>query len=128
MRYLFITLAMLGCGEKATDTGGTDTDTEVTDTDGGGTGCATLTEGGWTANGSCFGMLMTATLTVGSDGCSFEFSDWDMAMSVPEGGSVDGSDVSLTGAGWDDCTGTTDGTSISGSCGDGCTFDMAFDG
>jgi hypothetical protein len=73
-------------------------------------------------------MMMDATVTLRGDGCRFEFSDWNMGMSVPEGGKVEDGDVTLTGAGWDDCTGTTDGTSISGSCGDGCTYEMTFDG
>nr|MBA2320503.1 hypothetical protein [Deltaproteobacteria bacterium] len=87
-------------------------------------GCTAITEGDWTADGSCLGMMMSATLTVGTDGCSFEFSNWDMQMDVPDGGTVSGSDVTLTGDGWTDCTGTTDGTSINGTCGDGCAFDM----
>ncbi len=90
--------------------------------------CAALSEGPWSASGSCFGMVMTTTLTVDGDGCRFTLDDWDMEMSVPEGGAVDGSDVTLSGAGWDDCTGTTDGTSLEGSCGDGCTYEMTYDG
>jgi len=35
------------------------------------TGCTTLTEGGWEASGSCFGHEMTATLTLGTDECTF---------------------------------------------------------
>jgi hypothetical protein len=125
MRYLLLGL-LLGCGDASDSGGGTDgdadTDTDTdTDTE---TGCTPLTEGPWTADGSCFGMVMSATLTVGTDGCSFTFSDWDMAMSVPEGGTVAGSDIALTGANWDDCTGTTDGTSMQGTCGDGCAFTM----
>ncbi|MEZ4236867.1 MAG: hypothetical protein R3F59_12075 [Myxococcota bacterium] len=92
---------------------------------GGKDGCTAPAEGAWTMDGSCFGMEMSASVALDADGCSFTFSDWDMAMDVPAGGTVTGTDVALTGDGWDDCTGTTDGATISGTCGDGCTFDMA---
>ena len=72
---------------------------------------------------------MFATLTTtGDDGCTFELSDWSMAMSVPEGGTVAGEDVVLTGPYWDGCSGTTDGSSISGGCNTGCGFEMSHDG
>jgi hypothetical protein len=127
-----IGLALVGCagdGEKS-DTGATRTDTDTTDTDidtdfetdG---SCSPIVEGGWTANGSCFGMLMTATLTLSAQGCTFAFSDWDMAMDVPEGGKVSGADeVALTGPGWESCTGESDGATMSGTCDDGCTFEL----
>lgn len=101
-----------------------DTSDEHTDT----SACTELADGTWSASGTCFGMAMSATLT--SNGCSFAFSDWNMAMSVPEGGTVDGTDITFSGTGWDDCVGTTtDGTSIEGSCaGSGCTFEMSTGG
>lgn len=113
--------------------GGGTTDTDATDAagddDDSSPACTAVEGGPWSAIGSCFGMTMTATLTVGgADGCRFTFDEWNMMMSVPEGGRVEDSDVTLTGAGWDDCTGTTDGTSIEGSCGDGCTYEMTYDG
>jgi hypothetical protein len=91
-------------------------------------GCTAVAEGGWSASGSCFGHDMTATLTLGADGCSFTLSSWNMPMSTPDGGTVEGSEVMLDGADWTECTGTTDGSSISGTCSDGCDFDMISDG
>ena len=87
--------------------------------------CTEMLAGPWGANGDAFGMEMTTTATI-SD-CRATFSDWDMAMSVPEGATISGSDVALTGPDWDDCTGTLagDGMSITGECGDGAGFAMA---
>ena len=92
------------------------------------TGCVEVTQGPWSMNGSCFMHEMFATITTTGDGCAFEFSDWSMAMSVPEGGIVSGEDVALTGPYWDYCYGTTDGDSIDGGCTTGCTFGMDYDG
>ena len=127
---LHLILAAAACSGDKTDTADTDdTDAGTTDTDTNEpAGCTAPSEGVWTMSGSCFGMDMVGTLTLEADGCSFTFSDWDMAMSVPEGGTVSGNAVTFTGAGWNDCTGTTDGTSMSGGCGDGCTYDGSFDG
>ncbi len=131
MRYVRFLVPLLVACSGGTKDAETDTD-GVTDTPGTtdtAPACTAPTEGPWEATGSCFGMLMTATLTVGgADGCRFTFDEWNMQMSVPEGGRVDGTDVTLTGPGWDDCTGTTDGTSIEGSCGDGCTYEMTYEG
>jgi hypothetical protein len=90
--------------------------------------CTAPAEGPWTMNGSCFGMAMAATLTVEADGCSFTFSDWDMAMSSPTGGTVSGDEVTLDWPELDGCAGTTDGATMEGSCGDGCTWDGSADG
>lgn len=106
-------------------TDGDASDTQPGDDD---TDCVAVSEGAWSATGSCFGHEMTTTLTLEGDGCSFIFSEWSMAMSRPDGGTVEGSDVALTGDDWADCTGLADATSIEGTCGDGCVFDMSFAG
>ena len=122
---------VLGCtaSEDANDDP-TDPSDDTEDTDDETTApCVALTEGPWAANGTCFGHDMSATLTTtGDDGCTFELSDWSMAMSVPEGGSVADDDVVLTGPDWDGCSGTTDGESISGGCNTGCGLEMHYDG
>ena len=101
-----------------TDVADTDADTDVTPA------CDTITEGSWDASGSCFGMSMSADLTLGEDGCSFTLDNWNMNMSTPDGGTISGSDVTMTGDNWDDCTGTLDGDQIEGTCTDGCVFTM----
>lgn len=90
--------------------------------------CTEMMPGPWSAGGSAFGMDMTTTTAV--DGCTATFSDWNMAMSVPEGATISGSDVTFTGAGWDDCTGTLsdDGMEITGECSDGSALEMAMTG
>lgn len=87
--------------------------------------CTEVVAGPWNASGAAFGMEMTNTTSF-SD-CKATFADWDMAMSVPEGATISGADVALTGPDWDDCTGTItdDGMTITGQCGDGAGFLMA---
>lgn len=121
MRFLVPLLLCLGaCG---TPTSSTD-DTDVADTDATVT-CSTLTEGGWTMTGTCFGMTMSATLTLDGTGCAFTFSDWNMNMDVPKGGKVNGDIVTFTGAGWKDCSGTLAGDVVTGGCTNGCAYEMA---
>jgi hypothetical protein len=90
--------------------------------------CEPVTAGTWTMGGSCLGMSMPTTLSVDADGCSFTLGDWTMAMDVPEGGTVTDSEVTLSGSGWDDCTGTLAGDSIEGTCADGCSFTLEASG
>jgi hypothetical protein len=126
---LLLVLALVACGGDKTGTGSGETGTPTAgDDDDTTAACTTLSEGGWSMSGSCFGMMMSATLTLGQDGCSFTFSDWDMMMSAPEGGTVSGTDVTLDWADLGTCAGTTDGTSISGTCDSACGYDMTFDG
>lgn len=84
--------------------------------------CTEAMAGRWTGDGTCFGMEHSADVAV--DGCTLTFSNWNMAMSVPDGATISGDDVTFTGADWDDCTGTiaADGMSITGGCSDGCTL------
>lgn len=93
---------------------------------GGGDGdCTALADGTWSLGGAALGMAMTATVTMDPAACTFTFSEWSMAMVVPDGGVVDGDTVTLTGEGFDDCVGTIgeDG-GVEGTCGDGDAFTM----
>jgi hypothetical protein len=86
-----------------------------------------LQSGTWAVSGACFGHEMTVTLSVDSEGDTFTFADWSMAMGeeMPSGGTLSSADVTLTGDAWDDCTGTAsgEGDSMSGSCeSDGCAW------
>jgi hypothetical protein len=91
--------------------------------------CTPLVSGDWTIDGSAMGMPMGATVTMDAEGCTFSFSDWSMEMlSLPIGGSLDGSDLAMDGdAHWSSCAGTVneDGTEVSGRCSDdGTEFTM----
>jgi hypothetical protein len=122
-------LLWIGCSEENDDSAGdaeadadTDTDTDIdtdtdTDTD---ASCTVLTSGHWSMDGTAFGMAMDADLDTKEKGCSFTFSNWNMSMSVPEGGTVSGSTVALTGDSyWATCTGTAASeTEASGACSD----------
>lgn len=90
--------------------------------------CAAPTAGAWSWNGTCFGMVMSSTVSLGTDGCAFTVGDWDMAMSAPDGGTVSGDEVELDWTGKSDCVGTSDGDRLEGACGDGCTWTATFDG
>lgn len=100
-------------------------------TDGTDGSCVALQEGDWTTDGAAGGgMPMQATLTLGEDGCSFTFSDWNMAMTnLPAGGTVAGDQVTLSGdAYFETCTGTVnaDGSAASGICDDdGAGWEMS---
>jgi hypothetical protein len=128
IELLVLTVCLTGCSGDS-DTGGDgmsdDPTTPGDDDDTTAEACVVLREGAWAASGTCFGHEMTATLTLTEDGCAFTFSDWNMAMSTPTGGSVDDADVSLTGTDWNECQGTTTGTSMTGLCSDGCEFALA---
>lgn len=121
MRFLLSFALLVGaCSGGTTDTSDTDssdTDTTVT--------CTALPEGAWVLTGTCFGMTMGATLTLDDTGCAFTFSDWSMSMNVPEGGKVNGDTVKFTGAGWKACTGTVANDIVTGTCDDGCAYEMA---
>ncbi len=119
---LFFAVACGGSPDGTTDaTTPTDTDSTTEPP----VACTALVEGRWASSSeNCFGMGMDADLTLDAEGCEFTFSNWNMSMDAPEGGVVTGSDVTLTGAGWNDCVGTTDGTTLDAVCGSGCNFHM----
>ena len=57
-----------------------------------------LEDGHYDAFGKAFGMPMDADLTVDDTGCAFTFYRWNMYMSVPDGGTVVGDEVTLYGS------------------------------
>jgi len=130
---MLLVLALAGC-DGGSDSAASrdpeaDADTDIdsdTDTD---TGCTKMVEGVWSMSGSCYGMDMSATLTLDpKDSCTFAFSDWNMAMESPGGGSVSGTTLHLSGLDdWDTCEGKTDGKSAAGTCPGRayCVFEMA---
>jgi hypothetical protein len=90
--------------------------------------CVALADGDWTVDGAAFGMLMTGTVAMNADDCTFEFTAWDMPMdSLPTGGSIDGTDVQLDGDSfWKSCSGTVadDATRADGTCENGDDWSM----
>ena len=125
---------LAACEDKEEDTSeGANTGEDSGDTTAGDSGdttgdaCTALQEGRWSTTGACFGMPMDAEVTMDVDNCAFTFSDWNMAMSVPDGGTIAGDTLTFTGDGWTDCTGTIDedGSSVTGVCAEsGCAFGM----
>jgi hypothetical protein len=119
---------VLGCGgntgaEDSDDTDVADSDTTATSTE----ACTALTSGRWAGTGAAFGMAMEADLAVDDGGCGFTFSNWNMSMSVPDGGVVAGDTVTFTGnAFWSSCSGTiTNDGAFGGTCSDdGSDFEM----
>jgi len=81
--------------------------------------CAQLSIGRWSANGAAFGMQMDVDLAFNATACSFALSNWSMQHgSLPTGGQVVGSTVSLAGAKalWQTCAGVVTAGVISGKC------------
>lgn len=127
---MLVCVAVVGCNTGGDSDAGGDTngsDTEATDGTNDAAPCAVLEAGSYTAKGSCFGMKMGADLAFDVDSCTFTFDNWSMDMSVnPDGGTVDGDDVTMTGGGMDGCTGTIDGGTMQGVCDDGCAWTFTF--
>jgi hypothetical protein len=87
--------------------------------------CPGLPAGTYAASGSCFGMEMTVELTPIGDDCAFTLTGWSMDHGdAPDGGQVSGADVSLTGPGFEGCTGELTDGALSGLCPDGCAWDL----
>ena len=99
--------------------GDTDTDTDVS--------CEPIDEGRWTMGGTQFGMTMAADVAVDVAACAFAFSNWNMAMSVPDGGTMNGTAIQLTGSDdWSTCTGVAESaTEASGTCASGGSWTMS---
>lgn len=87
--------------------------------------CETLADGSYEVRGSCFGMTMTVSVDMDDPACTFVLDDWSMDHGEqPDGGTVDGDQVSLSGEGFEGCTGTVDGDGVSGICEDGCAWEL----
>lgn len=88
---------------------------------GGGSGdCTALEDGEWTFEGAAIGMSMSGIVGMDVTGCTFDITEWSMAMSdLPTGGEVVGDEVTLAGDSyWSGCTGkvNAEGTEVSGTC------------
>lgn len=91
--------------------------------------CVILSSGEYRTTGSCFGMAMDVDLTFDEGTCSFTLDNWSMNMGpTVESGTVDQTSVTLSGNGWEDCTGEVDGEDFSGTCTDGCAWNFGFQG
>jgi hypothetical protein len=97
--------------------------------------CVALVDGDWVldspgeGSGAPFGTPVGAVLTMDPEGCTFAL-DWNMGVSLPSGGAIDGDELTLAGddEGWATCVGdvAADGASVDGSCDSGA-FTMALD-
>lgn len=91
--------------------------------------CVALVDGDWVLDGPVFGTPVGAVLTMDVDGCTFTL-DWNMGVSLPSGGAVDGDQLTLVGddEAWSSCVGTVadGGASVEGTC-DAGVFTMALD-
>jgi hypothetical protein len=137
MRTVFESIllaSLLSCSGKGDDSTGagseTDADTDAdsdtdtdTDTD---VSCTPIEAGHWDVGGTQLGMPMEADVAVDTKTCTFTFSNWSMAMSTPDGGTIDGTDVALTGPGpWSACTGVVKSpTEAAGTCETGGNWTM----
>lgn len=128
MRHLtmFFALTVAACKGEDTDASDTDTDTVETDTE---PPCSVPESGTYDASGSCFGMGMGVDLTMDAEACTFTLSDWSMNHAgLAEGGTVTGTDVTLVGGDFEGCEGTIDGDTLTGTCSDGCAWELSFGG
>lgn len=93
---LCLMMALVGCGDDGADDTGDATAAS----------CTVLADGAYDFSGDSFGMMMSATLVMDADMCTFVFSNWNMGMSSPTGGSVAGDTVTFTGESkWASCSG-----------------------
>lgn len=91
--------------------------------------CTALPDGAYDASGSCFGMVMGAQLEMDVAGCAFDLGGWSMTMGgEPRSGSIVGDQVTLMGGDFDGCTGTIEDDSVSGTCEDGCAWELRHGG
>jgi hypothetical protein len=120
MRLVVLAVLLVACGSGPAD------GTAPPDGDAAERTCDALPSGGWTVDGACFGMSMGVGLAFDADDCSFTLDDWSMTHGgMPEGGTVDGDAVLLTGGDFEGCEGALDGASMSGVCPDGCAWELS---
>ena len=127
--FVIAVLVCAACG-GASETDDTDSTAE-SDTDAATEeGCTELTSGDWVGSGAAFGMSMGVELEMDAEGCTFELNNWSMNMGLPDGGTVDGDQVTLAGTSyWESCVGTADSEGeVSGVCdNDGAAFSLELD-
>lgn len=132
---VFSLFTLAACGSATTDSAdpavgdsGRANDTDDTDDTDNTVTCDPLADGRYAARGSCFGMTMGVMLDMDDARCSFVLDDWSMNHGdLPDGGTVDGDQVTLSGPGFDGCAGTIDGDVVSGTCDDGCAWELSLD-
>jgi hypothetical protein len=119
MRWLLLlTMTLTGCGPKSLpllpgdsdSDGDADTDSDAdadTDTDADTDSCLEIIDGNWGFNGDNFQGQATAQL-IWDGSCTFTLQTWAPQGDFPNGGSVIGDQVTLTGAEnvWSTCVGT----------------------
>lgn len=122
MPRLAMLLVLTACGSADTDV----LDTDTVDTDAAAPPCTALPSATYVANGACFGMRMTVDVTMDEQACTFTLDNWSMNHgNSPTGGVVVGDEVTLAGGDFDGCAGTIDGDAVSGTCDDGCAWELA---
>lgn len=122
-------LVLVGCSgdDSVNDTDAADTDVADTD-DTNEPACVAVADGTYVATGSCFAMTMTVDLAFDAGACAFSLDNWSMNHGdAPDGGSLDGDAVTLTGTGFDGCAGTWAADAMTGTCDDGCVWELALD-
>ena len=95
--------------------------------------CTVLVDGPWLLYGTSIGHDMFGTLVFDEESCTFALSDWNMAMDIATGGTIDGDTVTFVGDGadrdWAQCSGPVlSETSAKAQCDDGATITMDYDG
>lgn len=129
-------LLIAACGDKEpTDDTSTDDTAAVDDSGEEEAACVALQDGDWSVQGPAFGMRMGMVVTMDVESCSFTITDWSMQMgSMPDGGTVEGSTVTLgsaTDTYWGSCAGDmdADGTEANGQCADDAAgWSMSYEG
>ena len=87
--------------------------------------CSSLSSGTYRAAGSCFGTEMTVELAFADGQCSFALSGWSPNLGgPPELGELEGTAVTLSGGYYEGCTGDLVDGSLSGTCPDGCAWEL----
>ena len=117
---VWLTLAALACNGGETDAPG---DTEATiDTE---PACAELTTGeDWAFHGECPQMTTPCEITFDACGIRITYAS-GMTMGMPTKGTIEGDTITFRGGDYAGCVGAVvSADEVTGSCGDGCTFDL----
>lgn len=129
---MWISLLFLGCATSGGDTSDTSSDTSAdtsSDTSSDTASCSELSSGtDWAWTGECPQMPTPCDIVV--TGCSLTIdyaADGGMTMGMPYAGTIEGDTVTFADDnGVTGCVGTIlDADHVEGTCGDGCTFELA---